>query len=62
MWIINTLKAEYKFLKLIFQIVNTKWFFSLELIEEFWLPNLKTNKSESYVLAVGNDLAKKLTN
>ena len=50
-------KAEYKFLKLLFTESKVKYLpFGVD--QEFWFPNLKTNKSESYVLAVGNDLAR----
>ena len=50
-------KSEYKFLKSF--LLNSKVeYLPFGVDQEFWLPNAKTNNSEPYVLAVGNDLAR----
>ena len=50
-------KEEYKFLKSLFLGCKVKYLpFGVD--KEFWLPNPKTKKSDPYVLAVGNDLAR----
>ena len=50
-------KEEYKFLKSLFLDSKVEYFpFGVD--KEFWLPNPKLNKSEPYILAVGNDLAR----
>jgi len=55
--ILTLSKAEYKFLKLLFLDSKVNYLpFGVD--QEFWLPNAKTNNSEPYVLAVGNDLAR----
>ena len=50
-------KSEYKFLKSF--LLNSKVeYLPFGVDAEFWLPKNKENKGESYVLAVGNDLAR----